>query len=243
MPHRQKHRGQHSNDPRLFHPDKIPILNEAVEDFSFLLTRGYSDNSSLKLVGDRYRLTQRQRNAILRAGCTNQAREYRQSTLLMPNKLSNQSLGIDGYNLLITIESGLGGGIILECRDGCYRDIASVHGTYRKVEETLPALELIGQNLQKLHVNEVIWYLDKPVSNSGRLRHIMLDFAKEHQFEWTVHLVNNPDREIAQAENLITVSSDGWVIDHSTSWLNIAKYILDQLEGPNIISLRGNSHF
>src|SRR6266404_1471952 len=43
---------------------------------------------------------------------------------------------IDGFNLILTLESALGGGVMLVGRDGCYRDMASVHGTYRRVEET-----------------------------------------------------------------------------------------------------------
>ena len=39
----------------------------------------------------------------------------------------------------------MGGGIVLLARDGCYRDMASMHGTYRKVAETVPALEAIGR--------------------------------------------------------------------------------------------------
>jgi hypothetical protein len=39
----------------------IPILCQAVEELSWLLTRGYPPTSTLKLVGDRYALTERQR--------------------------------------------------------------------------------------------------------------------------------------------------------------------------------------
>lgn len=240
MPHKQKHRGQHSNDPKLFHPDKLPVINEAVDDLSFLLSRGYSDNSSLKIVGDRYRLTQRQRKAVLRASCSNEALVSRQIHTLEASQITGKSLAIDGYNLLITIESGLGGGIVLNCRDGCFRDIASVHGTYRKVEETLPALHLIGQSLKKLKVKEVIWYLDKPVSNSGRLKQIILAFAAKHDFKWKVYLVNSPDKEMAGSEDRVSISSDGWVIDHSKSWFNLAKHIINQIPQANVIYVKGH---
>ena len=46
---------------------------------------------------------------------------------------------------MTTVEAALGGGVVLGCRDRTFRDIAGVHGTYRKVAETMPALELIGE--------------------------------------------------------------------------------------------------
>ena len=52
-------------------------------------------------------------------------------------------LRIDGFNLILTLESAVGGGVVLGGRDGCYRDMASVHGTYRRVEETRSALAAV----------------------------------------------------------------------------------------------------
>ena len=43
---------------------------------------------------------------------------------------------IDGYNVLTTVESALAHGLLLIGRDGCMRDLASMHGSWRKVDET-----------------------------------------------------------------------------------------------------------
>ena len=48
--------------------------------------------------------------------------------------------------------------------------MASMHGSYRNVDETEPALTLIGEVLNAFRPSECCWYLDRPVSNSGRLR-------------------------------------------------------------------------
>lgn len=239
MSSKQKHRGQHSNDPRLFHPRWHPILNQAVHDLAWLLTREYAEKSALALVGDRYRLNVRQRKALLRAVCSDQARELRQQKRLDPKAVRGRDLIIDGYNLLITIESALAGGIVLICRDGCYRDIASVHGTYRRVEETLPALTMIGVHLQSLDIPHVTWLLDKPVSNSGRLKGTMCELAASYGFDWEIELVNNPDRSIVERTGLVTVSSDGWVIDHCEVWFNLHQPLLAKITDAQVIDLRG----
>ena len=41
-------------------------------DFSWLLTRGYAEKGALKLVGDRFSLTERQRLAVMRSACSDQ---------------------------------------------------------------------------------------------------------------------------------------------------------------------------
>ena len=240
MSHRQRHRGQASKDPELFSEKWVLVLNQAVDDLSWLRSRDYADKSSLKIVGDRYQLTQRQRKALWRAYCTDQAKENRLNKEVSTSSVKAQTLAIDGFNLLISVESGLGGGNIFVCRDSTYRDIASIHSTYRKVEETLPALILVGQNIIKTGASKAIWYLDQPISNSGRLRGLMREIAEQNGFNWEVHLVNNPDQTIIDSTDTIAVSSDGWVLDHAKNWFNLHKYIIDDIPGANIISLRGS---
>lgn len=241
MPHRQKHRGQQSNDPMWFGNDWLVIINEAVEDFSYLLTRGYSDKSSLKIVGDRYKLHRRQRQALLRASCSDHAKETRPKKNFLPDQIHGKQIAIDAYNLLIFVESVLGGGIAISCRDGCFRDIASIHGTYRRVEETLPALLLIGNVVQKLHPKSIQWFLDAPVSNSGRLKGYMDEVAVKNQFLWKISLANNPDRILINNEDWVVVSSDGWVIDRSKYWFNMHRRIVEQIPTANVIHLEGKT--
>lgn len=239
MAHKQRHRGQNSRDPELFSEKQVEIINQAVEHLSWLRTRGYADKSALKLVGDRFRLRQRQRKALYRAYCTNQARDGRREKELPSRELPGRNFAIDGYNLLISIESGLAGGLVLSCRDGTYRDIASIHGTYRKVEETLPALILIGNSIKELGIEKSFWFLDRPISNSGRLRHLMLELADSHGFNWEIELVNNPDKTISEKEDCIAISSDGWILDESDHWFNLNRYIIDRLPDANVLDFTG----
>ncbi|MFK7925267.1 MAG: DUF434 domain-containing protein [Bacteroidia bacterium] len=239
MPSKQKHRGQHQEDPNLFSAKMLPKLNEAVKDLSFLLSRGYSDNASIKLVGDHFRLTQRQRQALMRASCGFDKLEHRKNLSLGVEELPGRSMAIDGYNLLITVEAALAGGIVIDCQDGYYRDIASVHGTYRRVEETIPALEMIGRILQDLGIASVNWYLDKPVSNSGKLKGMMYEIGGKHGFPWKVRLSNNPDKVFPTLVDEVIVSSDSWILDHIDTNFNLHKFIVDTIPNVNLIALNG----
>lgn len=228
MPDKRKHRGQHPQDKKLFNERFFSALQSAVSDLSWLLTNGYSEKASLKLVGDRYRLTARQRLAVLRASCTDGDLQIRNSNQLTAEEISNSHLVlIDGYNLLITIESALSGGLIFTGRDGCYRDLASVHGTYRKVEETRPAVELIGNCLQELGIISAEWYFDSPVSNSGRLKNYILEIAHSNNWNWKIELVTNPDKLLIKAKEVI-ITSDGEILNQAEQWFHLSKYIIEK---------------
>ena len=227
MPDKRTHRGAHPRDAALFAPEKIGAIRSAVADFSLLLGKGYADKSSLKLVGDRYKLTQRQRLAVMRSTCSKQQFKSRKSRQIDISSMAEKKIVIDGYNLLITIEAALSKGIIMLCQDGCYRDLASVHGTYRKVAETIPAIELIADFLDHIGLTNVLWLLDKPVSNSGRLRALIVNMAKDNAWQWTVELVMSPDALLIQTDEIVA-TSDSVILDNCKQWVNLAAEIITQ---------------
>ena len=225
MPDVRRHRGPHPEDARLFGLDQLESLQAAVGDLNWLLTRGYAITSSLKLVGDRFGLDQRQRIAISRCAASDQAVERRRRHECQLADVRSAQLWIDGYNLLTTVEAALAGGVILVGRDGCYRDMASMHGSYRKVAETLPALEMIGATLQRAGAGTVRWLLDSPVSNSGRLKAIITNLAAQNGWNWAVELVTNPDPILARSEQIV-VSADSAIIDACPRWLNLVRAVV-----------------
>jgi len=232
MPDKRQHRGRHPEDQRLFAADRLDALRTAVAELSWLATRGYAGVSALKLVGDRHSLTARQRAAVMRSACSDQALARRRRTMGTLDALSDQPIAVDGYNLLITVESALSGGLIIAGRDGCYRDLASVHGTYRKVNETVPAVELIADYLAAFAIPRLDWYLDRPVSNSGRLKGLIAEVLEQRTTrhpggpDWNIELVDSPDAVLAACTGPI-VTSDSAVLDRGGPWVNLAVDIID----------------
>ncbi len=206
-------------------------------DLSFLLGRGYGDRSAGLLVGNRYSLNARQIQALYRISCSEKIKEERNAKKLDLSMLNGANIEIDGYNLLIVLEVALSGGFVFESMDGCYRDIAGIHGTYKKVEETIPALEMVGKTLQELGVAHVQWFFDAPVSNSGRLKSLLYEMAVANNFPWDVEIVNNPDKTLVERNNIV-ISSDSWIIDHADHWSNLGHYIIDnKIPEANILKL------
>ena len=232
MPDKRTHRGKHPDDDHLFAAAQHDALRTAVAELSWLLTNGYAPDSALKLVGDRHGLTARQRMAVRRSACSDQALQQRRATLASLERCAGSRIAIDGYNLLITVESALSGGLVMVGRDGCYRDLASIHSTYRKVEETVPALQLIAGHLARTGIAGVDWYLDRPVSNSGRLKALMAatlerqaGCVKEASC-WNIELVDSPDAVLATCDGPV-VTTDSVILDRCRRWVNLGQEMID----------------
>ncbi len=246
MPDRRKHRGPHPEDDRLFDLPAQQALRAAAADFGWLLDRGYPHDSALKLVGDRFALVARQRTAISRCCCSDAAAARRRSCQVDAEQLRGAILSVDGYNVLTTIEAALAGGVILAARDGVYRDMASMHGSYRKVAETLPALDLLGHTIAAYQVAECRWFLDQPVSNSGRLKGIIDTMAAARGWPWRAELVPDPDivlagfaaeaageapqpRPVAGSDDrlvptgIVVATADSVILDRCVAWFNLAR--------------------
>jgi hypothetical protein len=144
-----------------------------------------------------------------------------------PDQLHGRELWIDGFNILTGMEVALSGGIILLGRDGCYRDIGGVHRNYRKVAETMRALALISQFARRWSVAACRWWLDKPVSNSGRLKSTILEMAGHEKQNWSVELVYSPDSVLSKSSEVVA-TSDSVILDRCQGWLNLVRTIVDE---------------
>lgn len=240
MSSEHRHRGKHPADDKLFAAGVVPALQRATSDLCWLLTQGYARTSALKLVGDRHLLTERQRLAVGRAACSEADRERRRKSELSADQLRGRDVAIDGFNLLVSLEAALSGGVLLRCHDGCIRDMSGVHGSYHAIAETKVAFDAVAGRLDKLGVRSARWLLDKPVSNSGRLARHLRAFAAEHRWPWTVEVVLNPDAEL-MAGTEVVISADGRVLDHAASWFNLSADLLDRIGWPRLclVDLRG----
>lgn len=165
--------------------------------------------------------------AISRYACSASDVQHRGANCVEFASLRGRELWIDGYNILTLIESALSGGLVIFCRDGCCRDIAGIHRRYRKVNETIPALQLVGETVSALGVSLCRWWLDKPVSNSGRLKGLIVETAKANGWNIEVDVVFSPDHVLSRTEHAVA-SSDGIILDRCAAWANLAREIIVQ---------------
>ena len=223
----ERHRGANPHDDRCFGEEQLDKLKTAVDELSWLLSRGYAMGASNDLVGDHHQLTSRQRLAIARVVCTDEQIVQRQAKRLPVSALKDQTLVIDGFNLLITIETALGGGVIFSCADGCCRDLSGVYGSYQIVVETRLALEQIGRTLERVSPKKVLWLFDRPVSNSGRVAKMVRDLAEEHHWPFEAELTGRTDSLLSRSSHIV-ITCDSAILERAGNWCNLACEVISQ---------------
>ncbi len=229
QPDTRRNRGKDPEDDALFNPvSEQQKLLTALDDMHYLLTKDYPPRATLALVGNRYRLRQRQILALQGMSCSAQDIDIRRGKEVSADFIQGKTIFLDGFNVLIVMETLLSGGFVFRGLDGCYRDISSVHGSYKRVRQTINVLVTIGQALQQLGAEKVVWIFDAPISNSGRLKTLCYEIATQHQFAWHIDLDNAPDKYLV-AENRLIVSSDAWVLNHCYRWFNLLGYVVDKV--------------
>ncbi len=206
------HRGADPRDATDFREAIIPRLRVAAADLGWLLGRGYASTAALKLVGDRFQLTSRQRSVILRAACEPQAPRLSRR-MADDASLTGRHVTVDGFNVLVTVEKLLAGGPVFVGMDGAWRDAASIHGTWRSTAVTESALQALRDVLVGARVH---WLLDRPVSNSARLAGRL----RALEPTWHVEVLDKVDPQVAAAPD-VAASSDGPLLDVCRAWVSL----------------------
>ena len=221
-------RGYSPKDQKEFSNQSIEKLCKAGKDLQYLLNQGYYIKGASTFVGNHYLLSERQRLALVRAVSSNESVKIRK-TKEIKNVSSSSIVNIDGFNTIITLEVALSESLLLKCLDGTIRDLAALRGTYRLIDKTETAIILIGKSLEKNNVGKAVFYLDAPVSNSGRLKQRIMELLSQYSFKVQVEVINNVDAVLEKLDNVIT--SDAIILDRCISWINLNKKIREDTFG------------
>jgi len=216
-------RGYHPKDAAQFGEKSQAKLDAAAAELFFLLNRGYDVKSASTFIGNHHLLSERQRLALARIVSPEAALQARKA-----KELSHppEALVLDGFNTIITLEVALSGSLLLMGMDGTIRDLAGLRGTYRIVDKTERAAELLLTRLEALGVREATFYLDRQVSNSGRLRALLLEMGAGRSTEVRVELHPSVDGVLSRMAGVVT--SDAIILDKCASWYNLGRGIIEE---------------
>ena len=220
-------RGFMPTDERDFSENMLPKLRKAAEEVYFLLNRGYPVTSTTRFIGDHYQLSERQRLALARTVSPEESIRSRKSREV--TDIAGKTLYIDGFNVIIGLEIAYSDSMLFRCMDGTVRDLAGLHGTYRLIPQTDLAIQALLVSLGELHVEKAVIFLDQPVSNSGRLRQRILEFAEQIPFYLEVE-IENPVDAILKTKPLIA-SADAIILDECSQWFNLVRSVVESQIG------------
>mgnify|MGYP001106535180 CR=1 FL=1 len=206
----------------------IEIPPEACNEYRFLLSRGYPDTGALKLVGDRYRLSRLERNCLFRGTVDDETAGNRRRKMVPPDGARGASLGIDWYNVLITVETYLKGGVLFLADDGVTRDAAAVHGSWRPSPVTETATDAVVSALGRIGPARIDLFLDAPVAFSGELAAALRGRIGEAVpgAAYEVALAASADWPLKRYRGIVA-SSDSVVLDSASRVLDLARCALE----------------
>ena len=199
------------------------MLFLAYEDLKYLLNRGYRKKYALEFVANHFLLTSKERYFLMRCVFSDKEIEERKRKLLKKDGLRGKVIGIDGFNVLITLESLLEGKAIL-CEDGFLRDLKHQRG-YRLHEDTSKILELLVRFLSNMGVKEAWFLYDSPVSRSGEIAKLTEEIMVRFKVPGKVELSKAPDHDLKRFE--VVASSDIAVIQKVPLAVDIPKMIAE----------------
>ena len=212
-------RGYVPEDDKNFAPEAIEKMRHASRHVCYLINEGYDLKQASTFVGNHYVLSARQRMAIVRSIATEEQLAARKVKEV--HSLAGAEVWIDGFNSIITLEVMLSDSILFDCMDETIRDLAALRGTYRIIPETEEAIRIMLDVLEQMNVASVHILLDKPVSNSGRLKALIAEVGENKSFDLDIQVLDEVDKTLWDKDNVIT--SDSIILDHCHSWVNLMR--------------------
>lgn len=206
-------------------------LLRAAEDARYLLARGYPRERVLRVVGDRWNLDAAGRHLLRRGAFAPDQAQARQERLVRLEACRGRAVGVDGHNVLITLESALTGCPLLMADDGLVRDIAGRGANHRPGAATLQAAEMMINALAKAGAASAHIFLDAPLPKSGELAARLRGLLARAGLAGQALAVPVPEKNLACHCGPVA-SSDSALLDRVAEPLDLAGEIIRGLEPP-----------
>ncbi|WP_456432869.1 DUF434 domain-containing protein [Thermosulfuriphilus sp.] len=230
-------RSDSKNKELLFPPETLlRRLKKPAQDLQWLLSRGYPKTTSLTFVGNHYQLHAKERAILFRSIFPKKECLEAQEKRLQARDLEGDSLGLDTFNVLITLENALSGQLLIRGRDGFVRDVAGVFRSWRQSETTRLALEHIFLFLKRYRPVSVVFVLDAPFSGSGELAALIRKNLEISGLEGRAVLEKQVESWLADFSGIVA-TSDSRLIKRASRVFDLAGHISRFVLKSKILSL------
>jgi hypothetical protein len=210
-------------------------LFKASKEYLWMLSSGYPQKASLKLVGDKFMLTRDMRQVLYR-GISAKNRAAARNKLIGSVRHDDVVL-IDAYNVLFTINNYLLGKPLFISNDGILRDAGEMRGRILNKTVFNTAIGLMLDVLKEWDEATYLLYLDEPVSFSGRLSIELSKDMVQMEIDGEALTVKSPDHMLKHERSDAICTSDTVIIDHYHGRVvDLPRYLLEKFYQPNFPS-------
>ena len=207
------------------------VLNDnliaALTDYKYLLEKGYPQKEIQKLTGNRYDLDRTQRSILKRGIATDlQVKNRKNKTI---SGIQDQSLIVDGYNVLYTVSNYLHGRIVFKANDNFIRDTGEVTGKNHTPPLFNKAIDSFLEVISGSNISGITMVFDSPVSKSGELASMISVLLQKHKIHGDSIAIKSTDKYLKEFTNGIVCTSDSVILDNCKSQIfDLAGYILNE---------------
>ncbi len=201
---------------------------KAITDIRYLLDRGYPRKGAITFVCNHYRLDINWRYVFTRVVFGRDTIQSRREKTVKCEDLKGEVVLVDGYNVLIGVESALKGEPVYLCDDGFLRDIRGVFRNYRCSGLTERAMNEILGVFTGFAPFRVEFLFDSQISKSGDLARWVEKKLKDVGLSGVARTSKHVDYDLKQSNGIIA-TADGSIIDEVPKAVNIQACVLEQL--------------
>lgn len=207
-------------------------LLRAAKEYLWMLSKGYPQKSSLKLVGDKFMLSRDMRQVLYRGiSAGDQAAARRK---MIGSVKQDDLVLIDTYNVLFTINNYLMGKPLFISNDGMLRDAGEMRGRILNKPVFRRAIGLLLDVLREWTGVTYVLYLDEPVSYSGRLSIELSKDMVQMDIDGEALTVKSPDHMLKHEHSDAICTSDSAIIDHYNGRIvDLPRFLLEKYFQPN----------
>jgi hypothetical protein len=219
---------------------KQGMLNDsfrnACKDYAYLINRDYPEPGTLKLIGDRYRLTRDQRTVLYRGISSVEKSALRKAKLVKGTE--NKTLAIDGYNVLFSLLNYRLGRFTFISTDDVLRDAGSLHGKLKDEDMFIDCIGILAKHLSIMHPSQVDVFLDSPVSHSERHAQVIMEVFQQFNIKANCRVIRSADYGLKHLPFEVVATSDSVIIDNSKAGvIDLPRIILEKQYHANLVKI------
>ncbi|MCK5134599.1 MAG: DUF434 domain-containing protein [Bacteroidales bacterium] len=210
-------------------PDDLLL---AAEEYLWMLSKGYPQKSSLKLVGDKFMLSRDIRQVLYRGISAGEQAAARRE--MIGSVRQGDVVLVDTYNVLFTINNYLLGKPLFISNDGMLRDAGEMRGRILNKPVFRRAIGLLLDVLKEWTGVTYVLYMDEPVSYSGRLSIELSKDMIQMDIDGEAFTVKSPDYMLKHEHSDAICTSDSAIIDHYDGRIvDLPRFLLEKYFQPN----------
>jgi len=209
-------------------------LLKPARDIRSILRWGYPKFSTIRFVADHFQLSLEERHILTRVIMTPDKIVSRINKKVACTNIKDRNLLLDGYNVLLSVDSLLKKEPMWFCDDGYIRDTRYYFSKAKQAEDIEEALEAILGFLSETGPKSVFFLLDSQISRSGELAGFIRHKLKEYGISGEAKTSKVVDYELkveggSLENNIILATSDGIIIDSVLEVLDIPACLMEKM--------------